>query len=105
MYLIEFVLNAAGFQSQFRVLVLLHPSDDLYHLMVVLGSDLTNLSKVDVVRDEVFINTIPQQRHNLVDVPKKGQKLQLSITGRTFWSETSLFVKPHPSYYPCQALH
>lgn len=75
MYLIELILNAAGFQSKFRVLVLRHPFNDFYHLMVVLSSDLTNLSKVDVVRDQVFINTIPQQRHDLVGVPKKGQTL------------------------------
>lgn len=70
-YLIELVLDAAGFQSQFRVVVLLHPFDDLYHLMVVLSTDLTNLSEVDVVRNKALFNAVPQQCHNLVGVPKK----------------------------------
>lgn len=59
MYLIELILNAAGFQSQFREVALLDPTYDLYHLMVVLNSDLIYLSEVNVLGDEVCINAIP----------------------------------------------
>lgn len=70
MYLIELIFNTAGLQPQFGVLILLHPLDDLYHLMVVFSSDLTDLRQVDVVGNEALVNVAPQQRHNLVSVSK-----------------------------------
>lgn len=73
-YLIKFVLNAAGFQSQFLVIVLLHPFDDVYHQLVVLSTNLTDLSEVDMVGDQALFYAIPQQRHNLVGVSKKKKK-------------------------------
>lgn len=84
-YLIEFGLDAAGFQSQLRKVALLHLFYDLYDLIVVLSTDLTRLSEVNVVGDQALVNAIPQQRHNLVSVPKKqakvftGQDVRFSI--------------------------
>ncbi len=74
-YLIELVLNAAGFQSQFWEVDLLHISENIYHLLVVLSTDLTHLSEVYVFGDQAFSNAIPQQSHNLVSVPKKKKGL------------------------------
>lgn len=79
MYLIELVRNAARFQSQILVGALLDAFDDLDHLLVVLSSDLTHLSEVNVVGDQAFFNAIPQQPHNLVSVPKNENKQRLFI--------------------------
>lgn len=73
--LIELVFNAAGLQSQGGVLVLFHPFDNLYHLMVVLSTDLINLGEVDVVWNKAALDAISQQRHNLIGVPKNGKNL------------------------------
>lgn len=72
-YRIELFIDVAGIQSKCSEPVLLDLLDDLNHLMVLLGSHLTHLSEVNVVWDEGFVNTISQQPHNLVCIPKNKQ--------------------------------
>lgn len=62
MYLIQLIFDAAGFQSQWLELILLNRFDGIYHLMVVLTTDLINLSKVHVVGNKVLLkDAAPQQ--------------------------------------------
>ena len=69
--LVELVLDGAGLQVQALEVALLHAFDDAYHQMVVLHAHQSTLSEVDVVRDQVLLNAVTQQPHNLIGVPKK----------------------------------